>query len=92
MLPPVNPITGYTGWHYKISMTSNFYLTQAFSLFVNVDNIFDRRTALSLATGSISGEPYYTPPTPQYPQGQEKFGPNSIITPIFLTVGFRQRF
>jgi len=92
VLPPVNPVSGYTGWHYKISMTSNFYLTQSFSLFFNVDNIFDRRTPLSLATGSISGEPYYDKPTAQYPQGQEHFGPNSVITPVFLTVGFRQRF
>lgn len=92
LLASVNPVTGYTGWHYKISLTSNFYLTPDFSLFLNVDNIFDRKTALALATGSLSGEPYWTPPTPQYPQGQEHFGPSSIITPVFLTVGFRQRF
>lgn len=92
LLPPVNPITGYTGWHYKISMTSNFNLTPDFSLFFNVDNIFDKKTALALSTGSFSGEPYYTPPTPQYPQGQEHFGASSILTPIFLTFGFRQKF
>ena len=92
LLPPVNPVTGYTGWHYKISMTSNFNLTPDFSLFFNVDNIFDRKTALSLATGSLSGEPYWTAPTPQYPQGQEHFGSNSILTPIFVTIGFRQKF
>ena len=92
LLPPVNPVTGFTGWHYKISMTSNFNLTPAFSLFFNVDNIFDKKTALSLATGSLSNEPYYTAPTPQYPQGQEHFGSNSILTPIFLTFGFRQKF
>ena len=92
LLPPVNPITGYTGWHYKISMTSNFNLTPDFSLFFNVDNIFDKKTALALATGSFSGEPYWTPPTPQYPQGQEHFGSSSILTPVFLTFGFRQKF
>jgi hypothetical protein len=92
LLPPVNPVTGYTGWHYKIAVNSNFNLTPDFSLFLNVDNIFDKKTALSLATGSLSGEPYWTAPTPQYPQGQEHFGSNSILTPIFVSIGFRQKF
>ena len=92
LLPAVNPVSGYTGWHYKISMTSNFNLTSDFSLFFNVDNIFDKKTALALATGSLSGEPYWTAPTPQYPQGQEHFGSSSILTPIFVTIGFRRKF
>ena len=91
-LPTVNPVTGRTSWNYKISATTSFNLTQDFSLFLDVDNIFDRKTALSIATGSISGEPYYSAPTPQYPQGQEHFGPNSILTPVFLQFGFRQKF
>ena len=61
-------------------------------MFLNVDNIFDKKTALSNATGALSGEPYWTAPTAQYPQGQEHFGPSSILTPIFITFGFRQKF
>ena len=91
-LPAVGPVTGRTGWHYKISMTSNFNLTPAFSLFLNVDNIFDKKTALSLASGSFSGEPFYNAPSAQYPQGQEVFRADSILTPVFVTFGFRQRF
>ena len=91
-LAPVNPISGFTGWHYKFGVNSNFNLTDNFSLFLNVDNIFDKKTALSNATGALSGEPYWTAPTAQYPQGQEHFGPNSILTPIFVTFGFRQKF
>lgn len=91
-LPSVGPVTGRTGWHYKISMTTNFYLTPAFSLFFNVDNIFDKKTALSQASGSFSGEPFYNAPSARYPQGQEVFRADSILSPIFLTFGFRQRF
>jgi len=91
-LPSINPVTGYTGWHYKISINSDFNLTQDFSLFLNVDNVFDKKTALSLATGTFSGEPYYTAPTAAYPQGQEVFRYQSKITPVFITFGFRQKF
>ena len=91
-LPPLNPLVGYTGWHYKISINTDFNLTDTFSLFLNVDNVFDKKTALSLATGSFSGEPYYTAPTAQYPQGQEVFRYQSKLTPVYLTFGFRQRF
>ena len=91
-LPTLNPVTGHTGWHYKISLNTNFYLTQDFSLFVNADNVFDKKTALSLATGTFSGEPYYVAPSAAYPQGQQVFRYQSKLTPIFLTFGFRQRF
>ena len=91
-LPPLNPLVGYTGWHYKISINTDFNLTDTFSLFLNVDNVFDKKTALSLATGSFSGEPYYTAPTAQYPQGQEVYRYQSKLTPVYLTFGFRQRF
>ena len=91
-LPPLNPLVGYTGWHYKISVNTDFNLTDTFSLFLNVDNVFDKKTALSLATGSFSGEPYYTAPTAQYPQGQEVYRYQSKLTPVYLTFGFRQRF
>ncbi|MGI4788311.1 MAG: carboxypeptidase regulatory-like domain-containing protein [Janthinobacterium lividum] len=91
-LPSLNPVTGHTGWHYKISINTDFNLTPDFSLFLNVDNVFDKKTALNLATGTYSGEPYYTAPTAAYPQGQEGFQYQSKVTPTFLTFGFRQRF
>jgi len=91
-LPSLNPVTGHTGWHYKISINSSFYITPDFSLFLNVDNVFDKKTALSLATGTFSGEPYYVGPSAEFPQGQEVFRYQSKLTPTYLTFGFRQRF
>ena len=91
-LPSLNPVTGHTGWHYKISINSSFYITPDFSLFLNVDNIFNKKTALSLATGTFSGEPYYVGPSAEFPQGQEVFRYQSKLTPTYLTFGFRQRF
>lgn len=91
-LPPINPVVGYTGWHYKFSINNNFYLTRDFSLFLNVDNVFDRKTALTLATGTFAGEPYFNAPSAQYPQGQQVYRYQSKLTPLFLTFGFRQRF
>ena len=91
-LPSINPVTGYTGWHYKISINTDFNISPTFSLFLNVDNVFDKKTALSLATGTFSGQPYYVAPSAAFPQGQEVFQYQSKITPTFLTFGFRQRF
>jgi hypothetical protein len=92
LLPPVNPVVGYTGWHYKISINTNFYLSPSFNLFLNVDNVFDKKTPLTLATSQFSGVPYYINPTAQFPQGQQDYRSQSTLTPIFLTFGFRQRF
>ena len=91
-LPSLNPVTGHTGWHYKVSINTDFNITPDFSLFLNVDNIFDKLTPLSLATGTFSGQPYYNGPTAAFPQGQQVFRAQSVITPTFLTFGFRQRF
>ncbi|MDQ2686959.1 MAG: hypothetical protein M3Y28_03745, partial [Armatimonadota bacterium] len=91
-LPPINPVVGYTGWHYKLSINNNFYLTPDFNLFLNIDNVFDSNTALALATGTFSGEPYYNAPSAQYPQGQQVYRYQSKLTPLFLTFGFRRRF
>ena len=91
-LPPINPVVGYTGWHYKLSINNNFYLTPDLNLFLNVDNVFDSNTALTLATGSFSGEPYFNAPSAQYPQGQQVYRYQSKLTPLFLTFGLRQRF
>ncbi len=91
-LSALNPIAGHTGWHYKISINSDFNITPDFSLFLNVDNIFDKLTPLSLSTATYSGIPFYNAPTAAFPQGTESFKAQSVITPTFLTFGFRQRF
>ena len=91
-LPALNPVTGHTGWHYKVSINTDFNISPSFSLFLNVDNIFDKLTALSLSTGTYSGIPFYNAPTAAFPQGTEVFKAQSVITPTFLTFGFRQRF
>ncbi len=88
----LNPIAGHTGWHYKISINSDFNITPDFSLFLNVDNVFDKLTPLSLATSTFSGIPFYNAPTAAFPQGTESYKPQSVITPTFLTFGFRERF
>ena len=91
-LPALNPVAGHTGWHYKIAINTDFRITPDFSLFLNVDNVFDKLTPLSLATGTYAGQPFYNAPTAAFPQGQEVFKAQSVITPTFLTFGFRQRF
>lgn len=91
-IQPYNPVVGRTGWHYKISINSNFYLTPDTILFLNVDNVFDRLTATNLGTADLNQQAFYTPPSAQYPQGRNYFGTQTTITPIFLTVGFRHKF
>ncbi len=91
-IAPLNPVVGRSGWHYKISLNSSIILTPDTSLFVNVDNVFDKKTVVSYSTASPSGASYYIPPTAEYPQGRIYYGPNTIITPVFFTVGFRHKF
>ena len=91
-IQPINPVVGRTGWHYKITLNTNFYLTPTTNLFLNVDNIFDRKTAVTYATATQAGSPYYNAPTAAFPQGTNYYGPSTIITPIFLSFGFRHRF
>ena len=91
-IQPYTPVVGRTGWHYKISINSNIYLTPDTNLFVNVDNIFDRVTATNLGTSDLNGKAFYTPADAQYPQGRNYFGTQTTITPIFLTIGFRHKF
>ncbi len=91
-LAPLNPVVGRSGWHYKISLNSSIILTPDTSLFLNVDNVFDKKTVVSYATSDPSGAPYYIAPTAEYPQGRRYFGPNTILTPVFFTVGFRHKF
>lgn len=91
-LQPLNPVPGRSGWHYKISINSNFYLTPTTSLFFDVDNVFDKKTVLNYATTTQAGSPYYDGPSAEYPQGRYYYGPSTIITPIFATFGFRTKF
>ena len=91
-LQPLNPSPGQSGWHYKISLNTNFYVTPTTSLFFDVDNVFDKKTVLNYATATQSGTPYYAAPSAEYPQGRYYFGPSTIITPIFATFGFRTKF
>ena len=91
-LQPLNPTAGRSGWHYKISINSNFYLTPTTSLFFDVDNVFDKQTVLNYATTTQSGTPYYEGPSAAFPQGRVYYGASTIITPIFATFGFRTKF
>jgi hypothetical protein len=91
-LQPFNPTVGQSGWHYKISLNSNFYLTPTTSVFFDVDNVFDKKTVLNYSTVNQAGTPYYDAPSAAYPQGRIYYGPSTIITPVFATFGFRTKF
>ena len=91
-IQPYTPVVGRTGWHYKISINSNFYLTPDTNLFLNVDNIFDRLTATNLGTADLNAKEFYTPASAQYPQGRNYFGTQTTLTPVFVSVGFRHKF
>ena len=91
-LSPLNPTVGRSGWHYKISLNSNFYLTPTTSLFLDVDNLFGKNTVTNYNTATGSGAPYYVGPTAEFPQGRYYYGPATLITPTFLTFGFRTKF
>jgi outer membrane receptor protein involved in Fe transport len=90
--PAGSTVIGHSGWHYKITLNTTFHITDSTSLFLNVDNVFDRLTVLTYATSTQAGQPYYHAPTAQYPQGWEYFGPSTTITPIFVSGGFRYKF
>ena len=91
-LSPLNPTVGRSGWHYKISLNTNFYLTPTSSLFLDVDNLFSKNTVTNYNTATGSGAPYYVAPTAEFPQGRYYYGPATVITPTFLTFGFRTKF
>jgi hypothetical protein len=91
-LQPLDPIPGQSGWHYKITLNTNIYLTQNTNLFFNVDNIFDKKTVLNYGTETEAGQLYYLQPTPEFPEGRVYYGPSEIITPIFVSFGCRVKF
>jgi outer membrane receptor protein involved in Fe transport len=91
-LQPLNPVAGRSGWHYKLSINSNFILSKATSLFLNVDNVLDSKTVLNYSTATQQGTPYYEAPSAAYPQGRVYYGKSTIITPIFVSFGVRTKF
>ncbi len=93
VLSPLTPVVGNSGWHYKISLNSDVFLTPDTNLFLNVDNVFDRLTATVISTTDANGQIYYSGPTAQQPQGHIYYGRGAgSITPIFLSFGFRHKF
>ncbi len=93
VLSPLTPVVGRTGWHYKFSLNSDFFLTRDTNLFLNVDNLFDRLTATVLSTTDANGQIYYSGPTATEPQGHIYYGRGvGSVTPTFLSFGFRHKF
>ena len=92
-LSPLTPVVGNSGWHYKISLNSDFFVTKDTNLFLNVDNVFDKLTATVISTTDANGAIYYNAPTAAQPQGSIHYGAGAgSVTPIFLSFGFRHKF
>lgn len=91
-LQPFNAVPGQTGWHYKLSINTNIHVSERVTCFFNVDNIFDSKTVLNYGTETATGLAYYDPPTAQYPQGKIYYGPVTLITPIFTSIGVKYSF
>jgi len=92
-LSPLTPVVGNSGWHYKISLNSDFFLSRDTNLFLNVDNVFDKQTATVISTTNAGGQIYYSNPTAAQPQGHIYYGRGAgSLTPIFLSFGFRHKF
>ena len=92
-LSPLTPVVGNSGWHYKISLNSDFFLSKTTNLFLNVDNVFDKLTATVISTTDAAGQIYYSNPTAAQPQGHIYYGRGAgSVTPIFISFGFRQTF
>ncbi len=92
-LSPLSPVVGNSGWHYKISLNSDFFVSRDTNLFLNVDNVFDKQTATVISTTNAGGTLYYAGPTAAEPQGHIYYGRGAgSVTPIFLSFGFRHKF
>ena len=93
VLSPLTPVVGNSGWHYKISLNSDFFVSRDTNLFINVDNVFDKLTATVISTTDANGMIYYSAPTAAQPQGHIFYGRGAgSVTPIFLSFGFRHKF
>jgi hypothetical protein len=91
-LQPLSPVVGRSGWHYKFSINTNFYVNPNTWFFLNADNVLNRRSVINYATTTNSGAIYYTDPTAEYPQGRIHYGPATVISPLFLSFGIRTQF
>ncbi len=91
-LQPLNSTPGRSGWHYKFGLNADFDVAQNFSLFVETDNIFDRKTTTIYSTVDAYGNLYYSKPTFAHPQGQVYYGPNTILLPEYVSFGVRLKF
>jgi hypothetical protein len=87
-----NVTVGRTGWHYKFTLNSNFHIKEDTTLFLNIDNVFTRKTATVLATTTLQGQQYYHAPSAAFPQGQIYYGAQTVLTPRFLSFGVRTKF
>ena len=91
-LESLNPTPGRTGWHYKFTLNTDFDVTPTTTFFFNVDNPFDRHTALILAPVTEHGDLFYRQPTFAHPQGQVYYGPNTQLIPVYVSFGVRLHF
>ena len=91
-LQSLNATPGRTGWHYKFTLNTDFDVTPTTTFFFNVDNPFDRKTALILAPTNEHGNLFYRQPTFAHPQGQVYYGPNTILIPVYVSFGIRLHF
>lgn len=89
---PQNPVAGRSGWHYKISLNNNFYVNPNAWFFLNVDNVFNKRTVLQYAITNGAGAVNYSAPTAEYPQGRIQYGSRTETRPRFISFGIRTRF
>jgi len=93
-LQPTNAVAGFTGWHFKTSLNMNFHIDPQDKtyLFLNIDNLFNKKTAVVRATTTLSGEEFYDQPTAENPQGSIYYGNNTPINPRFVAFGVRTKF
>jgi hypothetical protein len=91
-LQPLNVVPGRTGWHYKITLNTDFTVSKKTTLFFNVDNLFDKQTALLLAPVNGFGTEFYSAPSAAYPQGRVYYGAQDSEFPVFVSFGFRTKF
>jgi hypothetical protein len=91
-LAPIAVSPGKTGWAYRLSINTNFFLSDQTNLFFNVDNVFNKQIVRIFSTIDNNGNLFYDPPSAEYPQGRVYYGPKDIVTPVFLQFGIRTRF
>jgi hypothetical protein len=91
-LQATSPIIGQTGWHYKFTLNNDLFVAKTTSLFLNIDNVFNRKTVLAQSPTTAAGQPFYSAPSAAYPQGLIYYGNSINLTPRFVSFGIRTRF